>query len=117
MGFILGCMNRHEILRIERLETLHDLFRHAVRQQPRWLAVDVVTQDELTSDVILRTGEGEYVVFDASPAGRIHGFTVWDHQPSAAELLERRLATGWTPTPSPVQGGPRILGYAACLSA
>jgi hypothetical protein len=26
-----------------------------------------------------------------------------------------RLARGWTPTPSPVVGGPRVLGYAECL--
>jgi len=39
---------------------------------------------------------------------------VWDHRPSAAELLEARLARGWRPTASELKGGARVLGYAAC---
>jgi hypothetical protein len=41
---------------------------------------------------------------------------VWPHRPSADELLERRLADGWNPTPTRLQTGPQILGHAACLS-
>jgi len=41
----------------------------------------------------------------------------WDHQPTALELLDARLARGWRPRPSPVAGGARVLGYAACLEA
>ncbi len=40
----------------------------------------------------------------------------WDHLPTAAELLDGRVARGWTPTPSPMRDGPRVLGYAACLN-
>jgi hypothetical protein len=40
---------------------------------------------------------------------------VWDHVPTARELLFARLAEGWRPRESPVAVGPRILGYAACL--
>jgi hypothetical protein len=40
---------------------------------------------------------------------------VWDHLPSAAELLDARLARGWTPTPTATREGDKILGYAACL--
>ncbi|MCA9592599.1 MAG: hypothetical protein KC776_04785 [Myxococcales bacterium] len=40
---------------------------------------------------------------------------VWDHEPSAAELLEARLARGWTPTPTALKDGEAVLGYAACL--
>jgi hypothetical protein len=39
---------------------------------------------------------------------------VFDHEPSAKELLEARLARGWRPTPSALKSGDRILGYAAC---
>jgi hypothetical protein len=40
---------------------------------------------------------------------------VWDHEPTAGELLERRLAHGWMPTPSHLTSGDRILGYAGCV--
>jgi len=39
----------------------------------------------------------------------------WDHRPSAQELLDARIAHGWKPKPSPMVGGPRVLGYAACV--
>jgi hypothetical protein len=39
---------------------------------------------------------------------------VFDHAPSAAELLQARLARGWRPTASGLKGGDRVLGYAAC---
>jgi hypothetical protein len=40
---------------------------------------------------------------------------VWDHKPSADELLHWRLAGGWQPLTSCLKGGPRIDGHAACL--
>lgn len=40
---------------------------------------------------------------------------VWDHTPTDKELLDARLADGWQPTPSLLQTGPVVLGYAACL--
>ena len=40
---------------------------------------------------------------------------MWDHRPTADELLDARLARGWTPTPSALVEGDRILGHAACL--
>ena len=40
---------------------------------------------------------------------------VWDHRPGERELLDARLDRGWRPTPSRVKGGPRVLGYAACV--
>jgi hypothetical protein len=39
---------------------------------------------------------------------------IWDHRPPAAEILERRLSHGWTPTASALKEGERVLGYAAC---
>jgi hypothetical protein len=41
---------------------------------------------------------------------------VWDHRPSADELLAARLRDGWEPTPSDLQTGPTVLGHAACLA-
>jgi hypothetical protein len=40
---------------------------------------------------------------------------IWDHRPTAAEILNRRLASGWTPTTSALKDGERVLGYAACV--
>jgi len=39
---------------------------------------------------------------------------VWDHRPTAAELLDHRLASGWQPTPSLLKEGDVVEGYAAC---
>ncbi|MEZ4382277.1 MAG: hypothetical protein R3A79_13075 [Nannocystaceae bacterium] len=42
---------------------------------------------------------------------------IWDHRPSADELLAARVAAGWRPTPTATRAGDVILGHAACLSA
>jgi hypothetical protein len=42
---------------------------------------------------------------------------VWDHLPSADELLDARVAAGWQPTPTATRDGEVILGHAACLLA
>lgn len=39
---------------------------------------------------------------------------MWDHRPSADELLDERLAAGWQPQPSALQAGDAVLGHAAC---
>ncbi|MBA3460457.1 MAG: hypothetical protein H0T46_10880 [Deltaproteobacteria bacterium] len=38
----------------------------------------------------------------------------WDHRPTADELLEARIASGWTATPTGTVDGPVVLGHAAC---
>lgn len=40
---------------------------------------------------------------------------IWPSLPSADELLSARLARGWTPTPSLLREGEKVLGYAACM--
>jgi hypothetical protein len=40
---------------------------------------------------------------------------VWDHQPTADELLDARVASGWTPTPTGTVDGDRVLGHACRL--
>jgi hypothetical protein len=39
---------------------------------------------------------------------------VWNHRPTADDLLRDRLARGWHPTASRLKGGDRVLGHAAC---
>ena len=39
---------------------------------------------------------------------------VWNHRPSADELLTARLERGWEPTPTDTRDGPVIMGHAAC---
>ena len=41
---------------------------------------------------------------------------IWDHRPTADELLDLRLGRGWRPTPTATVEGDVILGYAACSS-
>jgi hypothetical protein len=39
---------------------------------------------------------------------------IWDHRPTADELLAARLARGWVPTPTATRDGDVVLGHAAC---
>jgi len=47
--------------------------------------------------------------------GAITAVAVWDHVPSADEILYARVEEGWQPTPSSLKEGDRVLGHAACL--
>jgi len=40
---------------------------------------------------------------------------VWDHRPSADELLAARVAAGWTPTPTSTVDGDVVMGHACKL--
>ena len=42
---------------------------------------------------------------------------IWDHRPSADEILDFRFGAGWTPTPTALKIGERVLGHAACALA
>jgi len=46
--------------------------------------------------------------------GGITAVAVWDHVPSADELLRVRLASGWKPRPTLMKDGDRVVGHAAC---
>jgi hypothetical protein len=41
--------------------------------------------------------------------------SVWDHRPTAQEILGKRLAAGWKPTPSHLKDGDVVEGHAACV--
>jgi hypothetical protein len=42
---------------------------------------------------------------------------VWDHRPTADELLAKRLFLGWAPKPSLLKDGDVVEGHAACVVA
>lgn len=77
---------------------------------------DVVMQDEYTYDVTVKFTDGIYLIYDVTWLGRIAGVSVWDHKPTADEMLQDRLAQGWKPQASSLNDGEIILGYAACLA-
>jgi hypothetical protein len=42
---------------------------------------------------------------------------VWDHLPTADELLDARTRAGWRPTPTATRDGDVVLGHACKLKA
>ncbi|MBK8257443.1 MAG: hypothetical protein IPK82_32845 [Polyangiaceae bacterium] len=40
---------------------------------------------------------------------------MWDHKPTADELLDARVKRGWEPTATGLIGGAKVLGFAAKL--
>jgi hypothetical protein len=40
---------------------------------------------------------------------------VWDHRPTADELLQARVAAGWTPTATSTVDGDLVMGHACTL--
>jgi hypothetical protein len=45
----------------------------------------------------------------------VNAVSVWDHRPTADELLEARVARGWTPTPTSTVDGDVVMGHACKL--
>jgi hypothetical protein len=41
---------------------------------------------------------------------------VWDHRPTADELLDDRVAHGFVPTPTATVDGPVVLGHACRIA-
>jgi hypothetical protein len=103
-------------MELHQLATLKQVLSWSLAQQPRAEFVDVVVQDEYHHDVIVRVTDCFYAVFETSWLGAVMAVAIWDHQPSAGELLDRRLERGWRPTPTATIEGDVILGYAACTS-
>jgi hypothetical protein len=100
-------------LDLEAFETLGQVFRWTQSLTPAAEFRDVVFQDEYTRDVIVRIDDRSYAVFGATCLGAVLGVTLWDHEPTADELLSHRLASGWLPTPTATRDGQVVLGYAA----
>jgi hypothetical protein len=53
-------------IEVERLRSLDEVFKWAMRQSPRFMPDDVVIQDEYTHDVLFRAPDGSYLVFDTT---------------------------------------------------
>jgi hypothetical protein len=98
---------------LESLQTLGQVLRWNLAQSPRAEFVNVVVQDEYTHDVIVRVSEHLYAVFAATCLGAVLSVALWDHEPTADELLTRRLERGWKPTPTATRDGKVVLGYAS----
>jgi hypothetical protein len=110
-------MNRAALSgQLESHETLGQVLRWNLAQRPRAEFVDVVIQDEYSHDVVVRISDHVFAVYATTCLGAVLSVTVWDHQPSARELLVGRLARGWRPTPTATREGLVVLGYAACAA-
>src|SRR5262245_34852259 len=75
---------------------------------------ELIVQDEFTHDVVVPWKE-LFLVYGTTCLGAITSIGIWNHAPSADEILSIRMNEGWRPTPSSLQDGDRILGHAACL--
>lgn len=100
---------------VEHFETLGEVIRWAMARTPRAEFVNLVVQDEYTHDLIVRVDPYVYAVFDSTWLGAVMAVAIWDHEPTAEELLSRRVAQGWCPTPTATSSGDEVLGFAACL--
>ena len=67
-GLGTDLMTRSAELRDEagNLRSLDEAFKWAMKQIPRFAPDDVVIQDEYTHDVLFKSDDGSYLVFDTS---------------------------------------------------
>jgi hypothetical protein len=101
---------------LRQFATLKRVLTWSLSREPRAEFVDVVVQDEFHHDVIVRVTDRVYAVFETSWLGAVMAVAIWDHWPSADELLRGRMERGWRPTPTATIDGDVVLGYAACAS-
>ena len=78
------------------------------------VVADVIVQDEFTHDVVVPWRDGLVLVYDTTCLGGITAVAVWDHRPTPDEILGARMSAGWTPRPSLLKAGDRVVGHAAC---
>ncbi|MGH9856900.1 MAG: hypothetical protein ACRD4B_03550 [Acidobacteriota bacterium] len=103
---------------IEKHRSLLDILKWAREQPPGDLLPeilsDLVVQDEFNHDVVI-PWKNLYFVYETTCLGSVTAIAIWDHRPTADELLTVRLNEGWRPTPSKLKDGDRVIGHAACL--
>lgn len=75
---------------------------------------DLIVQDEFTHDLVVPWNE-LYFVYETTCLGTVTAVAIWDHPPTADELLTVRVNEGWRPIPSKLKDGDRVIGHAACL--
>ena len=108
-------MTHDELLReLAPIQTLAVLVPWALRRNPAAEFVEVVVQDEFTHDVMVPWRDGLVLVYETTCLGGITAVAIWDHHPTADELLQARLDAGWLPRPSLLKSGDRVVGHAAC---
>jgi len=103
---------------IPEQENLKDVMKWALSNPGEFVpqvVADVIVQDEFTHDVVVPWRDGLVLVYDTTWMGGITAVAVWDHLPSAAELLDARLQAGWNPRPSMLREGDRVVGHASCI--
>jgi hypothetical protein len=103
---------------IEQHRSLLDILKWA-RKQPAGnllpeILSDLVVQDEFNHDVVI-PWKNLFFVYETTCLGSVTAIAIWDHRPTADELLTVRLNEGWRPTPSKLKDGDRVIGHAACL--
>lgn len=64
--FIVPCDKVAFLAETNGFDTLEKAFRWAVSRTPRIIPDDVIVQDEYSHDVLFRTGEDCFLVFDTT---------------------------------------------------
>jgi hypothetical protein len=75
---------------------------------------DLVVQDEFTHDLVIPWSD-LYFVYETTCLGTVTAIAIWDHSPTADELLTVRVNEGWRPVPSKLKRWDQFIGHAACL--
>ena len=103
---------------LDQHRSLLDILKWA-RKQPAGdllpeILSDLVVQDEYSHDLVV-PWKGLFLVYETTCLGTVTAISIWEHAPTADELLAVRINEGWEPTPSKLKDGDRVIGYAACL--
>ncbi len=77
---------------------------------------ELVVQDEFNHDLVV-PWKNIYLVYETTCLGTVTAAAIWNHAPTADELLTVRINEGWKPTPSKLKDGDRVIGHAACLKS
>ena len=81
------------------------------------VVADVIIQDVFTHDVVVPWRDEVGSCLRMTSLTGNTAVAVWDHVPSAKELLDSRLKNGWSPRPSMLKEGDRVVGHAVCIVA
>jgi hypothetical protein len=105
---------------LEQHRSVLDILKWARKQPAGSLLPEIISefivQDEFTHDLVVPWKQ-LFFVYGTTCLGAITAIGIWNHAPTADELLSTRMNEGWRPTPSSLQDGDRILGHAACLNS
>jgi hypothetical protein len=101
----------HELVEaIAKLNTIEDAVAWASALAPPSAVIDLAVHDAVTHDVIMKWQDSMHVAFTATCKGAIEEVSVWDHQPSAAELRSSHISSGWRSKGRGEHRGCRVIG-------